>query len=1287
MVDLVEGSCSTAFARDLATFIRALSSSACRIAVFGQESALRELSSLERDEHGVSRLDIRGFGFEEFVTLVTYYHPSPDRAVLWDIYQRVTAGRAAGLFAKLAQSLARTSSLQEMSDMAARPAEDILAHAEQQRFARISESSRNSAEKLVCFALPFRQKDAEEIFPNENIGAAIRELLAQGLLSLNDKDTFEMHETVRAGLEGTISLTVRRSSHQALATWYAAQGMVSAEILHLEKADKPIEAQRLARETFLRGEHWKTLSAYVIRHKLVSANEVIGVIASSVVVENKFMLASILRGIESPVAVDVLLQILREQSERYFADYQWASVIVEAILEFDPACLHDLIVYSIDNASDNTRLQSALGWLIVAAQRKNGVISSLTIDFFNNRPPEIKRLLLPLMLIGRNRQALQSAFQFLASNPTPEERGGSQMWRGIALRIDSREDSIEFLASIPSVQVAAMMIAKSALLGPLENLVWSKRSVLRKHCIEIVQDNAMEERVIQNAIRVLVFLAEPTICTLCEPLISRKDNAGGIAALVPALIPAFCDCSHYEALVLDCNAVLVDRVAALSILASVGADLGDIYRRLKVAETDQKQAQSWDFLFLMLSAHAPFPDAIPLLEAYLKSTDEQGVHLGASALVKLGELSVPAATEMLIRALDHANPKIRQYAALGLRQRRSHVALASLIGHYAKEDAEELAVGLATAILASGPQSVANLQGLHDSPEIQLWRCILAMRLRDMSVADWLVNIAVDPLKNWQLRRAAIFAAGRLPYETALERIMPIVMAERSPLTIDGSQNFFCHSVMSSFLQVGTQGMAPIFARGRAAFVHFFAEIFEARWSEIMFPQGLPSEAEAAGWLFDRLTHQGWPAKLEAPDLVLNELNVPMLHSAVLRSLRLIGRLDMIDEQLSTVDHVWLAMKCLMERSRARNEGSELASHLMSLVEASQCNGNALLHRVIAEIGGRRTVSLPTSSAAVASQNTQVPLTYVSYDDAIRILSGANADFKAAHPVVLGTITAEQCERLIRLADPANDRDPGIERYIPSVQFTASSHIVAQRQVTYTNGGESANAVIRPAIATANKFGLPIPWHQELMTGVLATIYVPKYLVCLGVLSDSDRFYDELAQYEDVLIPYLCKASQAEPILKYVDARIVPSLARYLSSGTDELFEGLCVLALQVNTPEIDHVLTGLLYRWTQRFDIKSALSQHDENHMLWRGFKRLAEHPRFNMIDGWQQRLTIVLRTPMRWFHAEDIVRVLERDPRSYILIESRLFKAENWEHFHHDEIDRLDCAAERLFAQLLEE
>jgi hypothetical protein len=153
-----------------------------------------------------------------------------------------------------------------------------------------------------------------------------------------------------------------------------------------------------------------------------------------------------------------------------------------------------------------------------------------------------------------------------------------------------------------------------------------------------------------------------------------------------------------------------------------------------------------------------------------------------------------------------------------------------------------------------------------------------------------------------------------------------------------------------------------------------------------------------------------------------------------------------------------------------------------------------------------------------------------------------------------------------------------------------------------------------------------------------------------------------------------------------VPLRLTPFLIRHVSSRTDELFEGVRALALQVDAPDIDPVLAGLLYRYARRFDVRAAVLQHSDNHALWRGFNRLAEHPRFAIVKGWQSILAPLLQAPMVWFRAENIVRVLERDPRSYILIESRLFKAANWEHFHWDEIDRLDDAAERLFHQLLE-
>jgi hypothetical protein len=1286
LIDLVEGTCSTAFSRDLAIFIRALPSSSCRIAVFGQESAMRELTLLERNEHNVSRLDIRGFAFEEFVKLVSYHHPSSDRAALWDIYHHVTAGRAAGLFAKLAQTLAKAASLQDMFEMATKPAEDILAHAEQLRFARISEGARSAAERLVCFALPFLRADTEEIFPDENIGMAIRELLTQGLLGYHDKDSFEMHETVRAGLEGMLAIDVRHSTHQALAAWYSTQGLVTAEIHHLEKAGKSAEAQMRAREIFLRGEQWSAVSAYVIRNKLISVKDVIDVIAGCQTVEHIFLLTSILRNLGEPTPISELLRIIREHPQRYFSDYRWSSAIVETILEFDPGQLNSLITFSINNAINEGQAEFALSWLKVAMQRKGGAVTSQTIEFFNAQQPQIKRILLGILLRDRRREALRAAFQFLTSSQEPTGEREKLSVLDFSLHIDNLNDAVELLAAMPRVQVAAMLVSKSALLGPLANLVWSERAKLRTHCIEVLKSSPHEEIIIENAIRVLIFLAEPLLFSLCEPFLSRKDGIRAFAALLPILQPAFSDYRRYEVQILDRNAALEDRFIALSMLASAGADLGYIYHRLKAIETDFNQGQAWDFLFLMSSIQSPFPEAIALLEAHMGSLSAKESHLAIPALMKLGELPASEATTMLTRALIHSNPEIRRSAALGLARRRSHIALAALIDQYAKEDEEPLAVGLATAIVASGANSALDLQSRHTSPAIQLWQFILTMRLRDESMADRLVSVALDPFLNWQVRRAAIFAAGRLPYDIALARILPIIMDERSPLTIDHSENLGCHSLISSFLTSSHKEWPYVFAKGRDFFINFFAGIFEEIWSDRIIKQDLPSGADAAGWFYDRLAFHEWPTRHDAPDRVLNELNVPLLQGAVLRSLRLCGRPELIEQQLATANHIWIAMKCLTERRRAGNINSELAARLQSLVEASPCQGNVLLHRVIDEINNRRATASEVGPATVVPYGRSMAVSYITYDDAVRALSGTVTNFKATSPLVLESITAEQCERLIRLADPTNDPHQGVETYIPLIQFTSNGHIVARQQWTSTGSGESPNALIRPAIAVANNFGLSIPWQQELMTRAWSRDFVKKYLACLGALNDSFRFYEELSKYEDVLILSLCDVNQCEPIRKYIDARIIPTLMRYITSGTDELFEGLCMLALQVNTPEIEPVLSGLLYRWSQRFDRTSIASQHDGNISLWRGFREITEHPRFTSISGWMSLLEQVLQTRIQWLHAQDIVRVLERDPRSYILIESRLFKAENWEHFYQEEIDRLDDAAERLFVQLLE-
>jgi len=268
------------------------------------------------------------------------------------------------------------------------------------------------------------------------------------------------------------------------------------------------------------------------------------------------------------------------------------------------------------------------------------------------------------------------------------------------------------------------------------------------------------------------------------------------------------------------------------------------------------------------------------------------------------------------------------------------------------------------------------------------------------------------------------------------------------------------------------------------------------------------------------------------------------------------------------------------------------------------------------------------------------------------------------------------------LANPAKDPERGETVFNPAVSFTRNGHQVSQRVTTH-RGGSFLPDRLRPAIAAANKLGLPIPWHTALLEGPLGETYAFDFLSCLAVQGDDARFYAALAETEETLMPVLCQKSQVLSTQFVIDGRLIPTLSRFLAVGGDDVFEGLCILAKHIDIPEILPVLEGLLHRWIQRFDIKAAEPQNEESDLLWRGFARLTEHPRFHAIPDWPQELEAVLLASISPHHAQSIVRVMEQDPRCYVVIEARLFKDCNWDHYEVDEVDRLDRAAEALFSQ----
>jgi hypothetical protein len=881
---------------------------------------------------------------------------------------------------------------------------------------------------------------------------------------------------------------------------------------------------------------------------------------------------------------------------------------------------------------------------------------------------------LPVLLLDGGRAALALAFKIFA-RPTDDETRRDAPWSGVKLTVERREDVVEILAALPTMSASAMIATRSLAFGPIGSLIWAARHQLRPFCVDILGTDGGEAAIKATAWRVLIFIGHPAVETLVDPL-APGPIPQDYALLGPAFAPTAYDAGRYEGILFDPSAPAPHRQAALAVLLFLDVDLGWLRSRLAALPVDPLAA-FWDRFFLLLFVKKPFVAGVPILQAELASPSAASLPLPflVSCLIAVAETAWPDVTDLLMQGVQHGDLSVRSASAAGLARRRSQRAAEVLRRQIAVEQDSKVVALLAQALTACGPTSASDLAGGFASSELALWQCIVAMRTRDEGFAPQLVKLATDSSVHWVVRRAAIWAASRLPFTAALQMIAPAVLAESTPLTIDRDDNLQAHASLSGMLQNGVSGFL---SEGEANFIAFIASALEQQWSDLLARGILPSPSDAARWLYTSLMSNPSPAGIQR---LLNGVQTPLLHAAVVRAFRLCGRAQDIEDVLASTSSVWLAVKCLQERRWVRDNDPDLCPRLRRVLTKSPCGGAPLLGRIVGEIeAGRRQSGTIANAAPVPEPPAAAPNLLLDYSAAVRALRGwADLGIDSAQAIALVRLDREEVQKLIALADPSNDPPRGVVRFTPTMTFTAEGHVVGRESSTST-GGTSIAERLRPAIAAANRFDLPMPWHEERLRWPWIGTYAVQFIASLGAQGDADRLYQALETNADILLPFLGRLDGLKATKPLLDERLVPILHRSLLLGDDAFFESLSNLVLRISSPAAAPLLSGLLGRWASRFDLASPVLQ-GENIELWRGFARLKEHPHFRDVEGWRKTLENVLPANMRWYHQQDIVRVLEGDPGSYVTIESRLSREENWVHFNRCEIDSLDEAAERLF------
>lgn len=1295
IIDLVNGTCSEDFANNLAKFLEKLNNNLFRFIVLGQESSFRMLTHLQRIALNLpSTIDIPGFNFEEFFYLYKLIHDrDPDRSELWGIYNRLTVNRQSGIHARLANTILNSTSLVEMKQLAELEPEKILNEADRIRYNNIHKDLRYVVDKLLCLILPFRENEVINIFIKDRVQEAIHEAVRHGLLRKLDNNRYEFHETIRKGLLNNIPLAEYTSINKFLAEYYLQTDDIITSIFHLEESGDIKAAHEKARSEFLKGHYRSRLHAYITKHQLLNSSEIIVLLNQESETEKYYMLPDMLKHIGDKTTALELLKIINDNSERFDNDFRWAWKTVEAIIICDPTCLYELVLFGLKQTK-HEKGHDRLEWVIQGIRSPTTpLIDDRLLNLFSNQTIEIKRKLIPLLLLDKRRKILTPAFSFLDSlnkSPLHSEVNEQKFNKYINLKFDTTDEICEFLVSLPIPQsISEMLKHKSVLLGIFEKYIWSERNKLQPQCIEILNNSNLEAKIHLNALRVLTFLQDEFAVSFAEQYSGNEDNLKVFSAFLPVFYKNTINPEKYRAKVLDANLSMEKRVTAFYILSHTSENIDPIIEIL--TSNGSTNIDAWKYIIVMNSINRPWKSAIPLFEEMLKEPEiNSKLSVLAPIILKFGELPGKDATYFLIRMLKTPWIETKYFSCISLQNRRSKHALTELIYLCYNEKDPELRHIAFVAAIASGPESHDIFTDIFDNISTTIiWRCILAARLRSTSEAKWLIKTATDQKEHWQVRRAAILAISFLPYNIALKKIYKSILKEKSSFYIDDSPSLTLHSILASLIISEGQAFLRFYLEGKESFVKLWGDIFFTLSKDTFYPISEERGDIYAEWLYTRLELHGWPKEKSALDVVYNEIHIPILHAAIIRGLRLTGKRDIIEEIVIKSDTEWLLSRCLCEWFKMNEQRPEDINRIKYIFSKSKYSKSISANNIIKNCSEKKGRINNSNSKTIENIKQ---LFCLNYDDTIKILETDQNHSTTQYKLI--NLTKSQFIKLIKELDPNNDYETKETYTEPKLEFSHSGPSIRQINQVSTNKKQPLREALRAALVVANTFDIDIPWHSNLISGIqgsnryehLSDKYSTEYLKNIAEQRDSESLYKVLEQSGDLIIERLGKISYMENVKSLINEKIIPYLRIYANVGTDVMLESLCSLALCINEDKIDPVLSELFTRWYNRFDRTDNEIQHYRNTPLWRAFNCLRKHPRFNNIPDYDLRLLEILNCNIYWIYRDDIITTLRDSPRCYIKIEEMLMKATPFEHRLWDEVDNLDKIADNLFKQTID-
>jgi hypothetical protein len=822
LVDLVDGTATASFLRDLARFaLRLPATPKTRLWVFGQEDSLAEMSDAERNARRLSRVPVPGLGWEEFLALADL-HGLQGRTELHAIHEALASGRAAGVPPRVADAVLRLGSVE--AALASARSNDVLLAADTARYQRLTGAAQGALGALACVAHPFREQEAIAAFPTLTIGAAVRAGVRAGLLHPLGDGRLEFHETVRRNIIAQQTPAFLATNHILLADLHEARGNRVLEAHHAELAGLDDRAREAGRAAFFNPETADRVAARVASRGWVTPAEVIDRLRANQqgphgwwqVLQHKL-------DDDSAQALLAWWSEVKDGKNGPQSLWQAPRVLVAARPDLLPALL-DIAAASEDERGRHYAA-SALGF----ALRDHAFDEAVVLDRFERSSAQERGTLAETLRGSGTPKLVARWLTHVIRTNVPLER---------SLDMDLSELHVGAIVNaVPDWEPAQIIARRDWGFGTGTAFLWSNRESVGAGAAQLLQRDDLEPRQARVAIRLLGVAGHEALVDIARRWARREGDAQAMALAAPLMVDETTWREELASLTLETAISKSARLAAFAVYVQSGERGDELLQRVVQVSPELNEMCRW--IAALSFAMRPSLFSLEMLLALLarEDIDQQERRPLAMAVAQAAHFAdgphADTVACMLLPLLAIPDVAVREPVLHALTALRHPIACAPCTALALEHAGTEVGGMAAVAACASRPASLSDVRpALHANPA-QAWLVsALAARFKDAEPLDAILAEARATDRPWVARRRAMMTLERMPHRPEVDVVINSVLAENAKVAAGTRAPEATSSVLDRIHRLQLQSAAIHLAGsfGQIAVLERILETCSAPW-------------------------------------------------------------------------------------------------------------------------------------------------------------------------------------------------------------------------------------------------------------------------------------------------------------------------------------------------------------------------------------------------------------------------------------------------------------------------